>query len=106
MAEGGGVRTWKETDQARGTHSLETVEGGSSQSMESNRQSKGHLLPGDSRGRHKSGHGKKQMKQGALTNWRPQGEGQVRTQKETDQVRGTHILETAAGGTSQDTERN
>ena len=32
-------------------------------------------------------------------------EGQVRTQKESSSVRGTHCLETAQEGTSQDTER-
>ena len=32
-------------------------------------------------------------------------EGQVRTQKESDQPRPTHKLETAQGGTTQDTER-
>ena len=53
----------------------------------------------------KSGHGKKVTKKGALTNWRGQREGQVRTWKESDQARGTHVLEMAEGGTSQDMER-
>ena len=35
----------------------------------------------------------------------PQREGKVRTQKESDGVRGTHPLETAEGGTIQDEER-
>jgi len=39
---------------------------------------------GDHRGSDMSGHGKKVTKQGALTSWRPQREGQVRTQKESD----------------------
>ena len=39
----------------------------------------GHSLPGDSRGRDKSGHVKKPTRQGALTSWRQQMEGQVRT---------------------------
>jgi hypothetical protein len=34
------------------------------------------------------------------------GEGQVKTLKETEQVRGTHSLSSAQGGTSKDTERN
>ena len=42
----------------------------------------GHSLPGDGR------------------------EGLVRTRKEIDRVRVTHFLETAEGGTCQDTERN
>ena len=40
----------------------------------------------------------------ALTNWRPQIGRQVRTWKEGNYVRGTHILETAEGETSQDRE--
>ena len=43
--------------------------------------------------------------QGTLTPWRPQREEQVRTQKESNQTRGTHKLEITEGGTSQDTER-
>src|SRR6267142_2391385 len=53
----------------------------------------------------KSGHGKNLTKQGALTNWRAQTDGQVRTQKESDRARGTHFLESADGRTSQDMER-
>jgi len=111
----------------KGTHSLETARGVTSQYMERKRQHKGPSPTGDHRGsdksRHgkketaqgalthwrpqsdKSGHGKKATKQGALTNWTPKREGQVRTQKESDQARDTHFLETAEGGTSQDTER-
>jgi len=74
--------------------------------MEGNQICEGHSLPGDSIGRDKSGHGNKVTKQGALTFWRQQREGQVRTWKETDQVRSTHSLKMAEGGTSQDTERN
>jgi len=44
----GQVRTWKESDQARDTHSLETAEGGTSQDIKG-----------------------KQLNKGALTNWRP-----------------------------------
>ena len=42
-----------------------------------------------------SEHGKKSTEQGALTSWKRQREGRLRTQKETDTARGTHILETA-----------
>ena len=66
----------------------------------------GDSLSGDHRGRDKSGQRKKPSKQGALTNWRPQRERHVRTQKETNQPRGTYFLETTEGGTCQDTERN
>ena len=38
--------------------------------------------------------------QEALTNWRAQMEREVRTQKECEPVRGTHILETPNGETS------
>ena len=102
----GQVRTQIETNQTRGTHFLETTPGGTSQDTERNRPSKGHSHPGDCLGRDKSGHGQKPIWQGALTNWRPHQEGQVRTWEETKQARGTHILETTSGGTSQNTERN
>jgi len=46
--------------------------------------SKGHSLSGDHRERYKSGNAKKAAGRGALTNWRPQREAQVRTQKESD----------------------
>jgi len=82
MAEKGTSQDTEETDQAMGTHSLETAEEGTSQDTK-----------------------RKLTKQGALTFWRQQREGQVRTPKETKQARGTHILEMAEGGTSQDTKR-
>ena len=44
-------------------------------------------------------------KQEALTNWRWQREGQVRTRKESDQARATYKLEIAEGETIQDKER-
>jgi len=101
----GQVRTWKGRDQARGTHTLETAEGGTSQDTERNRHSKEHSHPEDGRERDKSGYGKTAAEKGVLTSWIQQREGQVRTRKETDRARGTHFLETAEGGTSQDTER-
>ena len=68
----------------------------------------GHSLSGDGRGRVLSGHGKKstEQPQGALTNWRRQREGLVRTRKKVDRARGTHSLETAERGTCQVKERN
>ena len=76
--------------------------------MERNRLTEAHSQTGDGRGRDLSGHGKKTTYRGALTSWRRQREGLVRTQKETDRPRCTHIpiLETTEGGTCQDTERN
>jgi hypothetical protein len=95
-AREGQVRTRKEIDRASGTHSLKTAEGGTSQdTTERNRLRERHSLPGDHRGRDKSGHGKKLTERGALTPWRPQKEEQVRTRKETGQARGTHSLETS-----------
>ena len=99
------VRAQKGSNQTRNTHKLETTEGGTSQDMERKQPSKGHLLSGDHRGRDKSGYGKKVTKQGALTSWRPQREGQVRIWKESNQMRSTHSLEMTEGGTSQDMER-
>ena len=67
--------------------------------------SKGHsLLPGGGRGRDVSGHGKKEIERGTLTDWRQQREELIRTRK-GDRARCTHSLETAEGGTCQDTER-
>jgi len=99
------IRIRKEIDRARGTHRLETAEGGTSQDTERKQPTKAHSPTGDGRGRDKSGHGKKATDQGTLTFWRWQREGQVRTRKESDRLRHTHFLEMAEGGTSQDTER-
>jgi len=45
-----------------------------------------------------SGHGKKPTNQGALTSWRWQRKGLVRTWKQVTKQGGTHKLETAEGG--------
>ena len=98
--------TKKETGQGRHTHKLETAERGTCQDTERNWPSEAHSPTGDSRGRDMSGHRQKPAKQGVLTNWRRQREGLVRKQKEISQTRHTHSLETAEGGTCQDTERH
>jgi len=49
------VRTWKESEQARGTHVLESADGRTSQDTEGIRVSKGHSLPGEHRWTDKSG---------------------------------------------------
>jgi hypothetical protein len=41
---------------------------------------------------------------GAPTNWRAKSEEQVRTQKEIEQARGTHILESTGRRIGEDTE--
>ena len=102
----GVVRIRKETNGARCTYSLERAEDGTCQDMERNRPSEGHSQPGDDKGRELSGHGKKPTSRGTLTPCRQQREGLVRTQKETDQARGTHKLETVEGGTFQDKGKN
>ena len=50
-----------------------------------------------------SRHGNKPTDQGLLTFWRWQREALVRTREEIDRPRRTHKLETAEGGTCQDT---
>ena len=100
------VKAWKETEQARRTHNLETADGRTCQNTERNQLSKAHSPTEDSRGRDSSGHGKTPTKQGALTSWRQQRERLVRTREETNQARCTHQLETAKGGSFQDTERD
>ena len=98
------------------------AEGGTCQEMERNRQTEAHSRSGDSRRTDLSGHGKKPTDRGVLTSWRwqregghgkkqsergaltvcrRQREGLVRTRKEIDRPRRTHILETAEGGTCQ-----
>ena len=101
----GQVRTQKESYRARGTHQLETTSGGISQDTERIRPSKGHSHPRDDIGRDKSEHRMRPTERGTLTPWRRHRDRQVRTQKQSHRVRGTHILETASRGTSQDTER-
>ena len=53
-----------------------------------------------------SGYRKISAKQGALTLWRQQRKGLVRTRKVSDRARRTHKLGMGEEGTCQDTERN
>jgi len=64
-----------------------------------------HSLPGDSRERDLLGNRTNVTKQGALTYLSQYRDVLVRIQKECDQARQTHKLETTEGGTCQDTER-
>src|SRR6266850_783330 len=91
----GQVRTQKEFEQERNTHSLKSVDRQTSQDMERIQASEGHSPTGEQRWTDKSEHGKNPTEQGALTNWRVQMDGQVSTQKESKQVRDTHRLESA-----------
>ena len=77
-----------------GTYTLEAMEKQVRIQKESNHASSSPT--GDSRGMDKSGHRKKGTR--ALTSWRQQMEGQVRTWKESDQARGTYPLETRKEG--------
>jgi hypothetical protein len=95
MQTEGQVRTWKEFKQATGTHGLESADQGTSQDMGRVRASDGHSLSGERRQRDKLGHGKNPSEWVPLTIWRAQTEGQVKTQKESEQARGTYPLESA-----------
>ena len=88
----------RKTDRPRRTHFLETEDGGSCQDMEKHRPTEAHSPTGESTGRSLSGHRKKLTNRGALTSWRWQREGPIRTWKETDQPRRAHSLEMAEGG--------
>jgi hypothetical protein len=70
----GQVRTRKQSKQARGTHPLERVDGGTSQDTERIQLGKGHSLPGERRRRDKSEYGNNPSGREALTNWRAQTE--------------------------------
>src|SRR6267142_740092 len=100
----GQVRTWKESEQVRGTHFLESTDGQTSQNMKRIQPSEGHSLPGEHRQTDKSRQGKNLTELGALTNWRAQMGRQFRRWKESNQARGTHQLESADRWTSQETQ--
>ena len=100
------VRTRKKTDRGRPTHILKTAEEGICQDTQRNQPTGDHSQTGDGRGTNLSGHEMKPTGRGPLTAWRRQKERLVRTWKWTDRPRRTHKLETAEGGTCQDTEAN
>ena len=80
------------SDHARGTHKLETAEGGTSQNTESKQMIPGDSLPENRKRRDKSGHSKKSTGPEALTLWRQQRGRRIRTRIRTDRGRGTHQL--------------
>jgi len=101
----------KECDRVRGTHPLETAEGETCQDAERKGLSKGtHPLGSTDGGTRKDTEGEC-VSEGATglsegnELWTAEGGGQVRTRKESDQLRGTYPLGTADRGTSQGTER-
>ena len=87
------------------TYELDTVVAGTCQKTETVRPREWHSLTGDGRLRNLSGQVKKVIEGGALTSWRRQKEGLVRTRQESNRGKGTRRLETAEGGTCQNTER-
>jgi hypothetical protein len=118
----GQLRPAKESERAKGAHSLEGTEGRKYQDSERKPASKGHLRARSHRerdtsgqqteserarcthelesirGRDKSGRNKKASARGTLTSWSAQREGQVETAKISKRVRGTHILEAQKEG--------
>ena len=98
------VRTPKQSDQPRPTHQLETADRATCQDTERIRPTEAHSHTGDGRQSDLSGHRKNPTNRGPLTNWRQQTERLVRTPKQSDQPRPTHLLETADRATCQDTE--
>ena len=101
----GQVRIWKESEQAMGTHFLKSTDRQTSQDMERIWASEGYSPTIEYRWVDKLGHKKNTSKQGALTNWRAQMDGQVRTWLESEQVKDTHFLESTEEWTSKDTKR-
>ena len=80
-------RTSQDTEKSkgvRGTHGLESTDGQTSQDTQRIRASEGHSRTGERRQTDKSGHAKNPSEQGALTDWRAQTDGQVRTRKESE----------------------
>ena len=102
--EGGKSQDTERKQRARHTNQLETKEGGTGHDMERKQLNEGRSPTGDNRERNKLGHRRKTIEQGALTIWRRQKDGQVRTWKENNRARDAHRLEMAEGGTSQNTE--
>ena len=101
----GQVRTRKECEPGRDTHILESPDTKTSQDTERMRASEGYSPTGEPRHKDKSEHGKNASQRGALTNWWAQIQRQVRTWKECEPTRGTHVLKSTDTETSQDVER-
>jgi hypothetical protein len=95
----------EDTERAMGTHFLESADGGTGQNGKRNRPSDVHSLSEEHRWR-RSDWQEKQTERRAITNWRARTEEQVRSAKETKREMGTHSLESADGGTSENGKRN
>ena len=75
------VRTQNECEPGRGTHVLENPGTETNQNTERMQASKGHSRPGEPRQGDISGHRKNASQRGALTSWRAQIQGQLKTRK-------------------------
>ena len=87
-----------------GTHFLNSADQWKGQNMERNRASERHSLSGECRLIDNSGQEKSLRVQCALTNWRVQIHGQLKTWKETCKAMGTYKLKSENPWTTQDTE--
>jgi hypothetical protein len=76
---------------------LQSREGWTSQDH-GNKASEGHSHAAGQRGIGWSGHGKEACERRALTSWRTQSDGRVRTWKGGKRARGTHFLESVENG--------
>jgi hypothetical protein len=92
------VRIAKESQPARNTHELSGAERGTDQDSERKPASGGDSLPVERRARDWSGQRKKVNLRGALTLCRAQSEELVRTAKECQLARDTHVLSGAGEG--------
>ena len=104
-AEGGTCQNTERSDRTRGTHSLETVGGGICQDMGRKPPSERHPRTKNGRGSYLSEHGIKTFKREHSL----PGNGRRKNmsgQKESDQSGDTHCLETAERGACQGTKRN
>ena len=98
------VRTPKQSHRPRPTHWLETADRGTCQDTETIRPTEAHSPSGDGRQSDLSGHRNNPTNRGPLTFWRRQTARLVRTLKQSDRPRPTHLLETADRATCQDTQ--
>ena len=92
------VRTQKQSEAARGTHTLERADVGTSRNMEAKRDSERNPLAGDRRRQNRSGHGQREATKGTHKLGRAVS-GLVRTWKQSKAARGTHDLESVGIGT-------
>jgi hypothetical protein len=86
----------------RGTHTLESKRGKTSQDTKHMGASEGHSRPGEPRKREKSRHEKNTSQEGALTVWKASMERQLGKWNKCEPKRDTHVLESRNGVSRQD----